>query len=69
MEDDYTTNTHYLTYTCLLERLGECTFEVDSERVKASQRCGFSYEHKCSSRFINHLFPVTFLASRKASRT
>ena len=26
MKDEYTTNSHYLTYTCLPKRLGECTF-------------------------------------------
>ena len=26
MNDDYTTNSHYLTYTFLFERLGEYTF-------------------------------------------
>ena len=26
MKDDYTTNCHYLTYTFLCKRLGECTF-------------------------------------------
>ena len=25
MKDDYTTNTHYLAYTFLFKRLGECT--------------------------------------------
>ena len=26
MEDYHTTNSHYITYTFLLKRLGECTF-------------------------------------------
>ena len=29
----YSTNSHYLTYTFHFERLGECTFELGSERV------------------------------------
>ena len=34
MKDDYTTNSHYLTYTYLFRRLGECIlFELRSERV------------------------------------
>ena len=35
MKDDYTINSHYLTYTFLFKRLGECTFwTYGSERVK-----------------------------------
>ena len=26
MKDDYITDSHYLTYTFIFERLGECTF-------------------------------------------
>ena len=28
MKNDYTTNSHYLTYTFLFKRLGECNFLV-----------------------------------------
>ena len=28
MKDDYTTNSHYFTYTFLFKRLGECTFNL-----------------------------------------
>ena len=35
MKDDYTTNSHYLTYTFLFKRLGECTFwTYGSERER-----------------------------------
>ena len=37
MQDDYTTNSHYLTYTFLFKRLGECTFlNVDVDRKLAA---------------------------------
>ena len=29
MKDDHTTNSHYLPYTFLVKRLGECTFLTD----------------------------------------
>ena len=36
MKDDYTVNSHYLTYTFLFKRLGECPFwTYGSERVKS----------------------------------
>ena len=28
MKDDYTNNSHYLTYTFLFKRLGECNFLI-----------------------------------------
>ena len=34
MKDDYTTNSHYLTYTFLLEGWENVPFELGSERVK-----------------------------------
>ena len=34
MKDDHTTNSHYITYACLFKSLGECTFELGSERVE-----------------------------------
>ena len=33
MKDYYTTNSHYIAHTLLFTRLGECTFELGSERV------------------------------------
>ena len=32
-KDDYTTNSHYLTYTFLFQQLGECTFELLGVKV------------------------------------
>ena len=42
MKDEYTTNSHYLTYTSLLKRLGECSFwtwRANTGRVLC-QLCG-----------------------------
>ena len=34
MKDDCTTNSHYPSYKFLSKKLGECTFELGSERVQ-----------------------------------
>ena len=50
MKDDYTTNSHYLTYTFLFKRLGECTFLNLGLFVSPLRTCGCSSitEHSCS---------------------
>ena len=52
MEDDYTTDYHYLTYTFSLKRLRECTFRTWNEWVNNF--------HRKTSRILLYLFIFFF---------